>query len=50
MTLGAKFGPNGKATWFAPSHPQIDVAVIGVNINFLRADGIKAEFFTGDMS
>lgn len=38
----------GKATWFAPNDPQIDVAVVGVNIEVLRNDGIKAEFIPGD--
>ncbi len=39
---------NGKATWFAPTDQQIDVAVVGVNMDVLRNDGIKAEFITGD--
>jgi hypothetical protein len=38
----------GKATWFAAPDPQIDVAVVGVNIDVLRNDGIKAEFIPGD--
>jgi hypothetical protein len=38
----------GKVTWFAPTDPQIDVAVVGVNVDVLRNDGIKADFITGD--
>src|ERR1017187_2132703 len=40
----------GKATWFAPPDPQMDLAVVGVNVDFLRSDGIKAEFIPGDES
>ena len=38
----------GKTIWFAPSDPQMDVAVVGVNMEVLRNDGIKADFFPGD--
>lgn len=38
----------GKQTWFSPPDPQLDVAVVAVNMDFLRDDGIKAEFLTAD--
>jgi S1-C subfamily serine protease len=40
----------GKPTWFAPPDPQFDVAVVGVNMDFLRNDEIKAEFIPGDQN
>jgi len=41
-------GSDGKQAWFAPADPQIDVGVLRINLNFLRDDGIQAEFFSGD--
>jgi S1-C subfamily serine protease len=38
----------GQQAWFAPPDPQVDVSVIRIDLDFLRNDGIKAEFFTGD--
>jgi S1-C subfamily serine protease len=38
----------GKQTWYAPPNPQLDIAVVEIDLNFLRRDGIKAEFIAGD--
>jgi S1-C subfamily serine protease len=38
----------GQQAWFSPPDPQLDVAVLSIDIDLLRKDGIKAEFFPGD--
>ena len=41
---------DGKQLWFSPSDSQMDVAVISINMDVLRNDGIQAEFFAADMN
>jgi len=39
---------DGKVLWEGHPSPEIDVAVISVNINFLKEQGMSCNFFEGD--
>jgi hypothetical protein len=41
-------GADGKQLWYAPADSQLDVAVLGVNMDVLKNDGIQADFFPAD--
>lgn len=41
---------DGNDTWFGHPDPEIDVAVIRVNVNMLRSEGMHCNFFESDKS
>lgn len=40
--------PDGSSVWIGHPDPKIDVAVMAINGNLLKADGIKFQFFEDD--
>lgn len=41
---------DGKPIWATPPDPLMDVAVVSVDMDFIRKEGMQAEFFTGDQN
>jgi hypothetical protein len=41
-------GPNGQPVWFAHPNPDVDVAIMPINVELLREHGFQAEYFHGD--
>lgn len=42
------FSPSGRRLWKEHPHQDIDIAVIGINADFLSSEGVKYDYFQSD--